>query len=160
MYFLFCLSPSFLVQVKVKRSMTLTILIRKFVGELLGEHLHVVHLLALIKMPPHGWGQLRVEHPRVKLQFKSSLHSSQARWCWPLWPQTVFTETGDRGLFLVWWPKLDYADISVTAAHSPSGQGCSISASAASLPGMLMPPNSPGRFCLRIFVTPEAAEAH
>ena len=49
----------------------LTILIRKFVRELLGKHLHVVHLLALIKVPPHGGGQLWVEHPGVKLQSKS-----------------------------------------------------------------------------------------
>ena len=40
----------------------LTILIGELVRELLGEHLHVVHLLVLVEVPPHGRGQLRVEH--------------------------------------------------------------------------------------------------
>ena len=34
----------------------------KLVRELMGEHLHVVHLLVVVEVPPHGGGQLGVEH--------------------------------------------------------------------------------------------------
>ena len=28
----------------------------------MGEHLHVVHLLVVVQVPPHGGGQLGIEH--------------------------------------------------------------------------------------------------
>ena len=28
----------------------------------MGEHLHVVHLLVVVEVPPHGGGELGVEH--------------------------------------------------------------------------------------------------
>ena len=39
-----------------------TVLVRELVGELMREHLHVVHLLVVVQVPPHGGGELGVEH--------------------------------------------------------------------------------------------------
>ena len=33
----------------------------------MGEHLHVVHLLVVVEVPPHGGGQLGEEHDDVFL---------------------------------------------------------------------------------------------